>query len=296
MRARSLNNKPVSILITGVAGFLGSHLGQLFTERGRPFTGTYNRKKPALPAEQLDLFDREEVLKKLEQLRPSAILHLAAAASPNWCELNPKESQVINVDAAITLAAYARNAGIPFLFTSTDLVFDGQNAPYEEDWAPSPICTYGMQKAAAEQGVLLAYPEATIVRLPLMYGWGNNFLKEWVEKLKGGNPLSAFVDEYRTPVYVQDAALGLALLLDLGATGFYHLGGPEPVSRFDMALHIARAFGVDERLVQPGKQAEVAMPAPRPTDVSLSSERAFALGYQPRKIGEAMGELARQYH
>ncbi|MCB0567623.1 MAG: NAD(P)-dependent oxidoreductase [Phaeodactylibacter sp.] len=284
----------MSILITGAAGFLGSHLARLFTERGRAFTGSYNVKKPELPAKQLDLFDREEVLEKLVQIRPSAILHLAAAASPNWCELNPKESQVINVDAAVTLAGYAQTAGIPFLFTSTDLVFDGQNAPYEEDWGPAPICTYGMQKAAAEQGVLMAYPEATIVRLPLMYGWGNNFLKEWVEKLKGGNPLSAFVDEYRTPAYVQDAALGLALLLDLGATGFFHLGGPEPLSRFDMARHIARAFGVDERLVQPGKQADVAMPAPRPADVSLSSERAFALGYQPKGIKEALEELAGQ--
>ena len=281
----------MSILITGVAGFLGSHLGQLFTERGRPFTGTYNRKKPALPAEQLDLFDREEVLKKLEQLRPSAILHLAAAASPNWCELNPKESQVINVDAAITLAAYARNAGIPFLFTSTDLVFDGQNAPYEEDWAPSPICTYGMQKVAAEQGVLLTHPGATIVRLPLLYGWGRNFLREWVEKLKAGNPLPAFVDEYRTPAYVKDAAHGLLMLLRLGATGYYHLGGPEPLSRFDMARRIAVAFGIDERLVQPGRQSDVAMPAPRPADVSLSSEKAFALGYHPLKIEDALKDV-----
>ncbi|MCB0593536.1 MAG: SDR family oxidoreductase [Phaeodactylibacter sp.] len=282
----------MSILITGVAGFLGSHLAQLLKDKGRPFTGIYNLKKPEGPAEQIDLFDREEVLEKLEQLRPTAILHLAAASSPNWCELHPKESQTINVDAAVTLATYARQAGIPFLFTSTDLVFDGQNAPYEEDWSPSPICTYGMQKAAAEQGVLLTHPGATIARLPLLYGWGDNFLKEWVEKLKGGNPIPAFVDEYRTPAYVQDAARGLLLLLDLGATGFYHLGGPEPLSRFDMARHIARAFGIDERLVQPGKQADVAMPAPRPVDVSLSSERAYALGYQPRGIEEALEELA----
>lgn len=284
----------MAILITGVSGFLGSHLARLLQERRRPFTGIYNLKKPDIPAERLDLFDRKEVLEKLEELRPSAILHLAAASSPNWCELHPKESQLINVDAAINLAAYARDAGIPLLFTSTDLVFDGQNAPYDEEWAPSPICTYGMQKAAAEQGVLLTYPEAAIVRLPLLYGWGNNFTKQWVESLRAGQAFSAFVDEFRSPAYVEDAAHGLLMLLELGAAGFYHLGGPEPLSRFDMAIRIARAFGIDERLVQPGKQADVAMPAPRPADVSLSSEKAYALGYQPREIGEALGKLARQ--
>ncbi|MCO6478518.1 MAG: SDR family oxidoreductase [Phaeodactylibacter sp.] len=283
----------MAILITGVSGFLGSHLARLLQERGRPFTGIYNLKKPDIPAEQLDLFDREEVMERLEEIRPTAILHLAAASSPNWCELHPKESQLINVDAAINLAAYARDAGIPFLFTSTDLVFDGQHAPYDEEWAPSPICTYGMQKAAAEQGVLLTYPEAAIVRLPLLYGWGNNFMKQWVENLRAGQPLPAFVDEYRSPAYVEDAAHGLLLLLELGAAGFYHLGGPEPLSRFDMAVHIARAFGIDERLVQPGKQADVAMPAPRPADVSLSSEKAYALGYQPRGITHALGKLSR---
>ncbi|MCB0577747.1 MAG: SDR family oxidoreductase [Phaeodactylibacter sp.] len=281
----------MSILITGVSGFLGSHVARLLEERRRPFTGFYNMKKPDIPAEQLDLFDRKEVLQRLEELQPSAILHLAAAASPNWCELHPKESQVINVDVPIALANYAREAGIPFLFTSTDLVFDGQSAPYDEEWAPSPICTYGMQKAAAEQGVLLACPEAAVVRLPLLYGWGNNFLKQWLESLKAGQPLPAFVDEFRSPAYVQDAAHGLLMLLDLGAAGFFHLGGPEPASRFDMATHIARAFGIDERLVQPARQADVAMPAPRPADVSLSSERAYALGYQPRGMEEALGEL-----
>lgn len=295
MRTRSSNAKPVPILITGVAGFLGSHLARLLQEQGRPFTGIYKLKKPAFPAGQLDLSNREAVQERLRQLRPGAILHLAAASSPNWCELHPKESQLINVDAAINLAVYAREAGIPFIFTSTDLVFDGQNAPYDEDWAPSPICTYGMHKAAAEQGVLLAYPEAAIARLPLLYGWGNNFLREWVEKLKAGHPLSAFVDEHRSPAYVQDAAYGLLQLLGLGAAGFFHLGGPEPLSRFDMARHIARAFGVDERLVQPGKQADVAMPAPRPADVSLSSEKAYTLGYQPRGITEALEELAGRF-
>ncbi len=282
----------MAILITGVSGFLGSHLARLLQEQGRPFTGIYHLKKPELPAEQLDLSSRGEVLKRLKELRPGAIIHLAAASSPNWCELHPQASKLVNVDAAITLAAYARDAGIPFIFTSTDLVFDGQNAPYEEECTPSPICTYGMHKAAAEQGVLLACPEAAVVRLPLLYGWGANFMKQWVESLRAGQPLPAFVDEYRTPAYVQDAAQGLLMLLNLGATGFYHLGGPEAASRFDMASQIARAFGADERLVQPGRQAGVAMPAPRPADVSLSSEKAYALGYQPRRMEDALEELA----
>ena len=109
----------------------------------------------------------EASLQRLAEWRPSAIIHLAAASNPNWCELHPVESQVINTEAPVYLAAYCRDAGIPFIFTSTDLVFDGQQAPYVESWAPAPICTYGRQKAQAEQALLLAYPEAVIARLPI---------------------------------------------------------------------------------------------------------------------------------
>lgn len=278
------------ILLTGASGFLGRHLAQLLQEQGHDFIGSYYREAPPSPAVQLNLADKEASLKHLAALRPTAIVHLAAASSPNWCELHPAESRLINAEAPVQLAAYCREAGIPFVFTSTDLVFDGQQAPYEEAWAPSPICTYGRQKFEAEQGVLLAYPEAVIARLPLLYGWGG-FLQNWVEQMRLGNPIPAFIDEYRSPAFAGDVAAGLLLLLKKRASGIFHLGGREPLSRFELGQAIARAFGCDERLVLPSHQADVAMPAPRPADVSLSSEKANALGYAPRPVEAALRDL-----
>ena len=278
------------ILLTGASGFLGRHLAQLLQERGLPFIGAYHQHAPPFPVIQLDFTDRAAMLHQLGELHPTAIIHLAAASSPNWCELHPSESRLINTEAPVHLAAYCREAGIPFLFTSTDLVFDGQQAPYEEAWAPSPICTYGRQKYKAEQGVLLAYPEAVIARLPLLYGWGG-FLQNWVEQMKQGKPVTAFIDEYRSPAFAGDVATGLLLLLEKYVSGIFHLGGRDPLSRFELGQAIARAFGCDERLVLPAHQADVAMPAPRPVDVSLSSEKAYALGYTPRSAETALKDL-----
>lgn len=278
------------ILLTGASGFLGLHLARLLQEQERPFTGVYSRTEPPFPAIQLDLSDKGATLNQVSEMAPGAIIHLAAASNPNWCELYPADSQAINAQSPVWLAAYCRDAGIPFLFTSTDLVFDGQQAPYGEDWAPSPICTYGRHKAEAEQGVLLAHPGAVIARLPLLYGW-SGFLRHWVEQMRQGMPITAFADEYRTPAYGGDVAAGILLLLDKGASGIFHLGGREALSRFEMGRAIARGFGLDERLVLPGRQADIPMPAPRPADVSLSSEKAYGLGYAPRPLAAVLEEM-----
>ncbi len=281
----------MALLVTGISGFLGTYMARLLAERGVSYTGTYYLHQPRGPAMMMDLTDKEDILRGLGKIKPSAVLHLAAASNPNWCEVHPQEAHFVNVDASVTLASYCNARGIPFIYTSTDLVFDGQNAPYAEDWAPSPICTYGSQKLAAEQGVQLMHPDATIARLPLLYGWGRNFLTDWAKKLQAGHIVQAFTDEFRSPACAEDVAAGMLLLLEKQASGIFHLGGPERMSRFEMALAIACALEVDGRLVLPSRQTEAVLPAPRPSDVSLSSEKAFQLGYQPRELQEVLPQV-----
>ena len=118
--------------------------------------------------------------------------------------------------------------------------------------------------------------------MPLMYGMpsnGKGFMNAWMRNLKEGKNVYCFTDEYRTATSGSDAALGLFLLLEKKANGIFHLGGKERLSRFEFATQMATHFGLDKNLIIPSLQKEVQMPAKRPTDVSLNSNKAITLAY-----------------
>lgn len=285
------------LLITGASGFLGWHLARA-AQATWQVEGTYHRHAPPLPGVKLhciDLTDAIAVNNWLTQVAPDAIIHTAALSQPNRCEQEPDLSYAMNVEATRGLAQFCGNSGterfakrqIPFVFTSTDQVFDGLAAPYDETSPPSPISVYGRHKVKAEAIIQALHPAAVICRMPLMYGppspTAECFLQGFLRTLRAGQPLHLFTDEFRTPAYVEDAAAGLLLALE-NTSGLLHLGGPDRISRYDFGLRLAEVFGFDKTLLVPSKQADVVMPAPRPADVSSRSHRAFELGYGPRGI------------
>lgn len=268
-----------TLLVTGASGFLGQIVAAhapadwqlLLSSRHGPWA--------------LDLTLAEAIPSALESWQPTAIMHLAAAANPNFCAENPAVSSAVNFRATQALGAHAAAHHLPFLFTSTDLVFGGTRAPYQPSATPDPINIYGEHKAAAEAWLLAHCPTSCIARLPLMYGslnQPNHFLAGWHQQLQSGQSIGAFVDEWRTPAYAPDVVAGLFLLLDQSAKGIWHLGGPERLSRWTMAQTLAEKIGADPVLVQPQHQRDVRLPAARPADVSLDSQATYQLGYHPR--------------
>jgi dTDP-4-dehydrorhamnose reductase len=277
------------LVITGASGFLGWHLCRRASQRW-PVHGLYHCHVPELPGlalSRLDLTDAAALGAWLREIRPAAVIHTAALSLPNRCEQEPEQSAAITIEATRTLAEYCGSQAIPLVFTSTDQVFDGTAAPYDETSRPNPINTYGRHKLAAEQLLRQIHPTATICRLPLLYGpatpTAECFLQGFLRTLAAGQPLRLFVDEFRSPAYVEDGAAGLLLALDRPGD-LLHLGGPERINRYDFGLAMAAIFGLDATLILPSYQRQVVMPAQRPADVSSDSRRAMALGYHARGV------------
>lgn len=287
-----------SLLITGASGFLGWHAGHGLADNWQ-IVGTYRTQPLTLDVGttvHLDVTDAHSMQRCWDAFRPDAVLHTAAISKANQCQQNPEESYYINVDGAVKLAQYCAEAQIPFVFTSTDLVFDGTQAPYTETDLPCPINVYGQQKAAAEAQILSIYPDATICRLPLLYGAATPtatcFLQNFLSAIAAGKPLTLFTDEVRTPAAVSDVVSGLDLILQQGITGILHLGGPQRLDRYAFGLTMAEVFQFSADLLMPCTQASVKLTAPRPQDVSLDSQKAFALGYSPRGVAAALRAIA----
>ncbi|MDB9375196.1 SDR family oxidoreductase [Nodularia sphaerocarpa] len=284
------------ILITGASGFLGWHLCQLAKKEWEVY-GTYCTHFIELPGIKIlpvDLTDFSDLKRLFNDIKPNAVIHTAARSQPNYCQTHPQETQTINVTASCNIAGLCADYGIPCAFTSTDLVFNGLNAPYKETDAVSPVNLYGEQKVIAETGMLERNPMTAICRMPLMFGrqtpTAKSFIQQFIQTLKEGKELKLFTDEFRTPASGITAAKGILLALEK-INGYIHLGGKERISRYDFGKLLVEVFQLPETGLKTCRQEDVKMAAPRPADVSLDSTKAFALGYQPLHIKTELEQM-----
>lgn len=283
-------HRPKRLLITGIAGFLGRHLARVATDAGWEVVGVVRTgptcSTPNMTAAvRADLAEPGAARDAVEQLAPDAVVHAAANARTNECEMFPDLAWRDNVLATELLAAACEH--VPLVVCSTDLVFDGDRPGglYAEADGPKPINAYGRSKLAMEERLGLMDSHAVVARLPLLVGppaaedAPGSFLTGWVEQLRLGRDLVLFTDEWRTPLSVREAARGLLAALEHGRPGeTYHLAGPSRVSRYELGLAFAGiaadALGIDASRIKPGVRADVPMPAPRAADVSLDGSKA----------------------
>ncbi len=280
-----------TVLITGGGGQLGRELVRQAPSHVRLHVTWRRTPPPASPtAHQLDLADEEATLRLVERVRPDVILHTASGFR--------EETLARDVVAATrSVAAAARVCGAHLVHLSTDLVFDGEHAPYGEEDTPAPIHPYGHAKAEAERLVRALCPGAAVVRTSLITRVSPpDRNSAWVlEKLRAGQPVALFADELRCPIAVEDLAAQLWELVALPPErqrGVWHLVGPEAISRFALGLLLAHRHGLDVSLVRPSSSR--AFPHPRPRDVRLRTDRADRLlRTRPRPISVVLGNVMR---
>ncbi len=294
--ASVLPDKMKKLLITGTSGFLGWNISQI-AEFDWTVSGTYFAHPLTIPhitLAKVDLTLFRDLKRLFNDVKPNAVIHTAAMTDPNFCQQNRALSHNINTQVPINIAGLCSGLEIPCLFTSSDLVFDGLTPPYSEDDEPSPISFYGEQKALAEAGMKDRYPSTVICRMPLMFGdpgpVAANFIQPMVHAIQSGETINLFADEFRTPVSGRDAAKGLLIALDK-LPGIIHLGGPERISRYEFGKLLSETFRFSNARLNPCRQEDLKMPAPRPPDVSLDSSKARALGFNPKSLKEEMEAL-----
>ncbi|MBW4616940.1 MAG: NAD(P)-dependent oxidoreductase [Desmonostoc vinosum HA7617-LM4] len=285
------------LLITGASGFLGWNLCHLAKPDWEVYSTyfVHHLDIPGIKTWKVDLTNFQELKRLFNDINPAAVIHTAAQSQPNFCQTHPEESYTINVTASCNIAGLCADKSIRCVFTSTDLVFDGLNAPYRETDPVCPVNIYGEQKVLAETGMLERYPLTAVCRMPLMFGMATptakSFIQPFIQTLQEGKELKLFIDEFRTPVSGNTAAKGLLLALTK-INGLIHLGGKERISRYDFGRLLTEVFQLPLTGLKSCRQQDVKMAAPRPGDVSLDSSQAFDLGYQPLSLREQLQELA----
>jgi dTDP-4-dehydrorhamnose reductase len=220
-------------------------------------------------------------------------VHAAVLSRAEDCETRPEEAERVNARLPGLMAEACRERSLRLVALSTDLVFAGDRPFRSESDPPGPLSRYGRTKLAGEQAVLQACPQAAVVRVALVLGRGHGpratSSESVARALRAGRPQKLFSDEYRTPIDPESVASALARLVEGAGAGLFHLGGPERISRHELGLRVAHAFGLSPGGIVAAVQAEHQGPDTRAPDVSLDSSRARReLGFEPRALDEAI--------
>jgi dTDP-4-dehydrorhamnose reductase len=287
------------LLITGASGMLGAYLMRELRDRADilALAGPRGGERFGVALRSIDLTDASAVADIFHSWRPDIVLHTAAMARVADCWSEPDKAWNVNAKATANLAELAAEAGARLVFVSTDLVFDGEHAPYRETDPPCPVSVYGHSKRAAEESVL-SIAGSAVVRVSLLCGPSLNgrpsFFEEQTAALRSGRPVTLFRDEWRTPLDLVTASNALIAVASSDYTGLIHIGGPERLSRAEMGVRLARFLGVDAIPILAVDRASVPAPEPRPRDVSLDSTQWRSLFPQLRwrTMEEALRPLA----
>lgn len=293
----------MKILVTGANGLIGRKIIRLLIKNKEHQIFATSQKRvqfgPDVNFFTVNLV-YSDVNKLIETIRPDVLIHCAAMASPDACEVDRYSSSKINVEATSRLAAACRDYGTHMIFLSSDFVFDGKKGNYTEDDSPSPISYYGETKVEAEKSILELNIGATIVRTSLVFGFDehlsrSNIALKVIDHLKKGKPYKLPFDQLRTPTDAEELATALIVLAEKRVGGIYHISGDQKISVFDFAKQIASAFGFDNSLLVSTSTCELAEPARRPLDSSLNISKAMnIIGFKPKPLNESIYRLKEQ--
>jgi len=259
------------VWITGAGGLIGSHLAR----SAAAFAPDW--QIAALTRERLELTDFEAVTRMFAAERPSLVIHCAAMSRSAECEANPTRAELVNVTVTRRLSELA--GAIPFIFFSTDLVFDGRKGGYVEADPCDPLSVYAETKARAEE-IVLRNPRHTVVRTSLNAGHSPTGDKSFTEQMRRawerGETLKLFTDEFRCPIPAAITARAVWELVQSRQPGLYHLAGSERLSRWEIGQLVAGHRPSLKANMERASIKDFAGP-PRPADTSLNCARIQAL-------------------
>lgn len=290
----------MKILVTGAAGFLGSHLSQRFLEAGHEVIGLDNyytgSKRNLEPLSSFKTFEmiRHDVTHPIF-LEVDAIANLACPASPVHYQRHPTQTLKTSVIGVTNMLGLAKRLGIRILQASTSEVYgDPTVNPQTEDyWGNvNPIgirACYDEGKRVAET-LLFDYHrqydiEIKVARIFNTYGPrmqidDGRVVTNFIVQALRGNPLTVYGDglQTRSFCYVDDLVRGLELLFDSPATvtGPVNLGNPTEFTMLELAEKIIQLTNSNSEISfqeLPGDD-----PKQRKPDISKARE---ILGWNP---------------
>jgi UDP-glucose 4-epimerase len=252
----------VKILVTGGAGFIGSHVVDAYIAAGHQVavldnfsTGQQGNVNPAAEVHHVDVREQSEVANIVASFRPDVVNHHAAQAEVPKSVADPAYDAHINILGGLNLLkAAVDNSVRKFIFSSTGGALYGEPdvVPADEDHPVRPLSPYGTSKYAFEQ-YLGTYQRTfglryTVLRYANIYGPRQDFHAEegrviaiFASRMLVGKPVTIDGDgtQSRDMLHVGDVAAANVAALEKGTGGAFHISTGIPITVNDVFRKIA---------------------------------------------------------
>ncbi len=230
-----------------------------------------------------DITDRADTIKAIERINPKVVIHAAAWADVDACEINRAKAMKVNFEGTKNVVDGCRHVKGLLIYISTDFVFSGnQKDAYKETNMTHPVNVYGESKLLGEFYTRSQSLDYWIVRTSWLFGKnGNNFMSKILEKAKSGERLNVVHDQKGCPTYTKDLAKAILRMIDRRfesekqpmLNGIYHVCNREPATRYEVALEIVGRKGLKDVKVDPVGSDEVKTLAARPKNSTLDMSK-----------------------
>jgi UDP-glucuronate 4-epimerase len=301
------------ILVTGGAGFIGSHLAEKLLRTGHQvvilddFNDFYDpRIKHANIAGftkdvtlcQIDLREKDSVLNVFSREKVDAVVHLAARAGVRPSIQFPELYYETNVIGTLNLLEAARTTGVErFIFASSSSVYGAsKTVPFsEEEHLTQTLSPYAATKIGGEflcsTYSHLYQTRVVALRYFTVYGPRQRpdlAIHQFTRRIYAGEPIDQFGDgtTQRDYTYIDDIIQGTMAALDYDGPIFdvFNLGESQTIQLKDLILAIENALGKKAKINRVGEQ-----PGDMPLTYADISKARKSLGYNPKtKLSEGL--------
>ena len=289
----------IKVIITGGGGLLGQYLN--LAASGKYDILTIYNSNPGnclrFNFANTDLRDEDRFNKLFADFKPNIVIHSAAITNPiPKPDQNPKLYYDVNVKAAKNLAGLCEKFNSKLIYISTDLVYAGyRGSMLKEDAKLIPASLYAVTKLMGEVKIQETLENYIILRTSLLYGFGLNHSRchfhNMFEDLKNKKPVKLFIDQFRTPISLNESARIIIEVANKDVSGeIINLGGLERVSRFELGEKLCDAAGFDKSLLRKIKMSEISE-LPKVEDVSLNTDKLKSIGIKQKSIGQSIKEI-----
>jgi len=285
----------MKILILGAKGNLGAQLVKVFV-KGNEVLGW--------DKSEIDITDRELILKKIGEIRPELVINAAAYNAVDKCEDSDEEYEAakkINIDGPKFLAEVCLKIGATLVHYSTNYVFDGKKkSGYNETDQPRPLNRYGKTKFHGEKRILELSGQGLkwyLIRTSKLFGPGGtsamakpNFFDIILEQAKNKSELEVIDDEISCFTYSPDLAKATKELVQADkGYGIYHLMNSGAGTWYEAAGELFRIAGLKIKVL-PISRDKLLKPAKRPKYSVLLNTKLPPLRDYKEALREYLGK------